>query len=79
MESNESTVVQVPNKLDKLIILKSRGVVTFIPLVIRNDLGGLIEEGKMRQESFILQFRMFYQNRIDYIQQLTTHFSAIIV
>ncbi|KAJ8926625.1 hypothetical protein NQ314_020989 [Rhamnusium bicolor] len=78
IESNKSTVVQVSAEFDKLILkLRGRADATFVPLIIRNDLRKLTEEGDINKEWFMCHVNMFYQNCIDYIVPRISDFSTL--
>lgn len=78
VEDNKSTAVQVSSEINKLILkLQARKDEHFLPLIIRDDLRKLCEDGQINREWFLNHVNMFYQNCLDYLNLWSAQFKEI--
>lgn len=69
IEGNKSTVVEVSRELKNLILkLKARLDAAFLPLLVKQDLKKLTENGLINEAWFISHVQMFYKNSLDYLE-----------
>ncbi|KAF2900321.1 hypothetical protein ILUMI_05867 [Ignelater luminosus] len=78
IENDKCTVTEVYKAINNLISkLEARLDQTFIPLIIRNDLTKLTEEGEINKEWFYSHVVQFYKNCLDYLRLWSSQFSDI--
>ncbi|KAF2883342.1 hypothetical protein ILUMI_22844 [Ignelater luminosus] len=78
IENDKCTVTEVAKAINNLISkLEARLNQTFIPLIIRNDLTKLTEEGEINKEWFYSHVVQFYKNCLDYLRLWSSQFSDI--
>ncbi|KAF2887706.1 hypothetical protein ILUMI_18467, partial [Ignelater luminosus] len=76
IENDKCTVTEVAKAINNLISkLEARLDQTFIPLIIRNDLTKLTEEGEINKEWFYSHVVQFYKNCLDYLRLWSSQLS----